>query len=148
MPPAKPLVRHVEGAPPTRSVKSTLVASSRQGLFDRGHRDAYERALGPDGARLIADAVMGNQWLPIEIARRHYLAADAVGLSPDEMHAVGNVVGARLEGALMGSLARLARAGGLTPWTPLGRLDQLWFRMYEGGSIAVYELARRTLASR
>lgn len=140
MPPSKPVVRHVEGAGPTLRVKSTLVASSRQGLFDRGHREAYEHALGVEGAERMAAAVMGNQWLPVDVARQHYQAADAVGLSIDQMHSVGNVVGARIEGALMGSLARLARAGGMTPWTPLGRLDQLWFRMYEGGSIAVLEL--------
>jgi hypothetical protein len=125
---------------PTLTVKSTLVASSRQGLFQQGHQAAYERALGAEGARRIQEAAMGNQWLPVELARLHYQAADAIGLDVDEMHAVGNVVGARIEGALMGSLARIARAGGVTPWTPLGRLDQLWFRMYQGGSIAVFEL--------
>lgn len=135
------VVSHTVVGGPTHRVKSTLIASSRAGLFEKGHRDAYERALGQDASRRLQEAAMGNQWLDLELAALHYRAADAVGLSVAEMHKVGNVVGSRIEGSLMGSLARLARAGGLTnPWIPLGRLDQLWFRMYEGGSIAVFEL--------
>jgi hypothetical protein len=135
----KAIVPHRDRSSSTTMVKSTLIATSRQGLFTAGHQHAYERALGGELAGRMQAVAMSNEWLPLELAELHYRAADAIGLSVDEMHLVGNVVGARIEGALMGSLARLARTGGITPWTPLSRLDQLWFRMYRGGSIAVFE---------
>lgn len=118
-------------------VRSTLIATSRHGLFKQGHEERYVASLGADGEARMREATMVTQWLDIDVALEHYRTADALKLSVAEMHRVGNVVGARLEGALWGSFARLARSGGLTPWTVLHRLDRIWGRMYQGDAIEV-----------
>lgn len=118
-------------------IRSTLIASSRAGLFKLGHREAYEAALGPGAAAHLRDASMIAQWLPMDDAVSHYGAADAIGLSDSQMLEVGDVVGARLEGALWGSVARTARRAGFTPWTTLRRLDRIWGRMYDGDRVEV-----------
>ncbi len=119
------------------TVRSTLLASSREGLFKLGHEARYLEALGDDGESRLREATMASQWLPVALAAAHYGAADALRLPPAEMQKVGNVVGQRLEGALWGSFARLARSTGITPWSVLDWLDGIWGRMYRGDSIAV-----------
>lgn len=118
-------------------VRSTLIATSRHGLFKLGHEERYVAVLGAEREARMREVTMAAQWLDIEVALDHYRAADALGLSVIEMHRVGNVVGERLEGALWGSFARIARSGGLTPWTVLQRLDRIWGRMYKGDTITV-----------
>lgn len=134
-------VPHVPSPKKLRSVRSTLLASSRHGLEERGHLATYLQRLGSARDERLREATMVTQWLSVDLATAHYAAADALELSEAELREVGNVVGARLEGSLLGSLARLARTSGVTPWTVLQRLERVWGRMYQGGSVAVFELA-------
>jgi len=121
-------------------VRSTLLASSRRGLFDLGHREAYVEALGDEGEILVGEAAMVAQWVDLEVALRHYRAADSLGLSESEMVEAGNAVGARVEGALWGTVARAARRVGFSPWPILSRLDRVWGRMYRGDAITVRQV--------
>ncbi|MFK7991342.1 MAG: hypothetical protein AB8I08_35325 [Sandaracinaceae bacterium] len=112
-------------------VRSTLLASSRDGLSAEGLLEAYESRLGPawtDGIRLDT---MITQWLPMNHAIAHYRAIDALGLSEAETLALGNVAARRLNGTLWGTLAKAAKHGGVTPWTVLNRSER-----FGGGSIS------------
>jgi len=124
---------------PVTHVRSTLVAASILSLKSRGHLDAYLRNLPAPLHDTILSTVAG-MWLPLEIGVAHYRAADALGLSVEEQLAVGSGVADRIQKSLLGTLARVAKGAGVTPWTALEYSPKLWSRVLQGGSVALYRL--------
>lgn len=113
-------------------VRSTLLASSLQSLRSRGLFDRYERLLAPAHRPAVLDTLAG-QWLSIETACAHYSACDALGLPVSEQLALGGDVSHRIHGTLLGTVIRLAKTAGMTPWTLLPRGNELFRRTLRGG---------------
>lgn len=124
---------------PVTHVRSTLVAASLLSLRSLGHTDAYLRLLPATLHDTILQTVAG-MWLPIDVGVAHYRAADALGLSTDEQLDVGRGVAERVQNSLLGTLARVARGAGVTPWTALEYAPKLWSRVLQGGAVALYRL--------
>jgi hypothetical protein len=125
-------------APVTR-VSSTLLASSVLAIRERGLLDEYLQNVPPELHATVLQSV-GWSWLPVEVGLAHYRAADALGLSPREQFEIGRSVAARVQNSTLGTLVRLAKTAGVTPWTGLGHFQRLWDRLLEGGAGAVYRL--------
>jgi hypothetical protein len=118
--------------PLVKEVKSTLIVSSVQALRERGHYDTYLANLPPDSRDKIVFAVAGV-WIPIDWAILHYRATDAIGLSAAQRAEMGTVVGVKIQATVLGTVIRLARSSGVTPWTVLAQFQFLFERIFRGG---------------
>jgi hypothetical protein len=105
-------------------------------LRQAGHFEAYAAALAPEHRDLLLQAVAGV-WIPVDVARSHYRACDALGLSPDAEVELGRTVFERTGDTMFGTVIRLAKGTGVTPWTVLPQLQRFWERGYDGGGLRV-----------
>jgi hypothetical protein len=121
---------------PVTHVRSTLIQSSLQTLRTAGYFEAYERRLA-DAERAAILETLAPTWLSITTAEAHYQACDELGLDAAERVRLGAHVGTSLSNTLVGSLARVAKATGITPWQFFGQLHRLWTRAFQGGAISV-----------
>ena len=112
--------------------KSTLLVSSLQSLRDRGLFDRYRALLPDEDAEPILTAVAGL-WLPIGVGVVHYKAANLLGLPHLEISQAGGAIGEKIQATLLGTVARLAQNGGVTPWTVLASFQRLFERIFRGG---------------
>ncbi len=113
-------------------VRSTLLATSVHALRLRGHADAYAAEAGEALVATLA-GVGAPSWLPVEVAESHYAACDRLGLAVDEILAIGAAVAPTAASGIQ-VLLRVARGGGVTPWTALENLPRYWSRMYDGSA--------------
>jgi hypothetical protein len=116
--------------------KSTLLVSSLQSLRERSLFDRYRTFLSPADAESIPLTVAGL-WIPIDVAVAHYTAMTSLRLTHAECAAAGAVVGEKIQATLLGTVARLARTGGVTPWTVLAQFQRLFERIFKGGGTRV-----------
>lgn len=134
------VVPHSTDGSSLEAVRSTLIASSQHTLTQRGLRARYDAQLEPKVLEELVTASMSTQWIPLALAAHHYRALDGMDLPVELMLELGNSVGGKLSGSILGSLFRLAKSGGVSPWTPLGRMQRIWGRVYRGGSIGVFKV--------
>jgi len=121
--------------PPPRNVRSTVLISSRRALDATGFQESYERHL-PETARAELGSVIAGVWLPMELGVAHYAACEALGLSNEEQVKMGRKTGERVNGTLLGTVARLAHSAGVTPWTLIEQLPRFWTRGFDGGDLS------------
>ena len=124
---------------PVTHVRSTLLASSVMAIREHGHLDGYLQNLPAELHSTVLHSVAGS-WVPIEVGFAHYVAADALGLSAREQFEIGHSVAERVQNSLLGTLVRLAKTAGVTPWTGLEQFQRLWDRLLQGGSGSVHRL--------
>jgi hypothetical protein len=121
-------------------VRSTLLATSLRSIRNHGLLDPYLRHLAGPLKESVLTAVAGA-WLPIDAARAHYLACDALRLEPAMQVAIGMEVGDRVNGTFLGFMVRTAKTVGVTPWLALAQSAKLYFRLFQGGGgVAIGEL--------
>jgi hypothetical protein len=80
---------------------------------------------------------VAGAWIPIDIALSHYRACEGLNLAPEQQVANGRHTFDKTRGTLMGTLVRMAKAGGMTPWTVYPHFQRFWLRGYDGGGIRV-----------
>ena len=120
---------------PCTQVRSTILLSSIQTLREAGYGERYDARM-PERARERLCAVGAPSWLPIDLAWTHYATCNALGLSVDEVLAIGAKVDpVHVSG--VGLVLRAARAGGVTPWAVFDNAARYWQRMYDGGRLDV-----------
>jgi hypothetical protein len=124
---------------PVTHMRSTLVAASLMSLRSLGHLDAYLQHLPVTLHDTILQTVAGT-WLPLEVGVAHYRAADALGLTVEQQLAVGREVADRVQKSVLGTLVRMAKGAGVTPWMGLEYAPKLWVRVLQGGGVALYRL--------
>ncbi len=124
---------------PVRHARSTILLGSIAAIRQAGHFDRYAEALAPEHRDELLHAVAGT-WIDVAVARSHYRACEALGLSPDEEVELGRAVFERTGDTMFGTVIRLAKGAGATPWTLLPHLQRFWERGYDGGGIAVWRL--------
>jgi hypothetical protein len=125
--------------PPLTHVRGTLIVASLKALDQRGYTERYFAAL-PEAHRAPVRTIIASSWVPEGLATAHYVACEALGLPPHEIHAIGAEVGDRIRATFLGTLLGAARAAGTTPWTFFERLPRLFPRVCMGGAIAIYKL--------
>lgn len=124
---------------PADGYRSTWLMSSMQALRDRGHLDAYFKQLDRSLHETMQGLVIGV-WVPITLARAHYEACDRLHLGANEQIALGRAVSDRAQGAMLGTVVRMAKGAGVTPWTVLPQYRRLFERGMRGGGISVVKL--------
>jgi hypothetical protein len=124
---------------PVSQFKSTLLVSSVRGLRDHGHFDRYKEQLDPQFHDTVLSAIAGI-WLPISVATAHYQAVDSLGLSSREQAVLGAAASERLGSTVFSTIATLAKASGVTPWTGLRHFERFFERFFVGGGTQVLKL--------
>ena len=112
--------------------RSTLVASSMASLRQHSLFERYRQLLSPAHREVVLSTVAGV-WLPMDLARAHYEACEALGLSMQEQVGIGMEVSAKIHATLLGTVVRMARQAGVTPWLLLSRGHQMYSRLFQGG---------------
>ena len=124
---------------PASLVRGTLIVASRNALEKRGYAARYFAAL-PVAQHATIREMLASSWTPEPVARAHYLACEALGLSAQEVFSIGADVGDRVRATFLGTLATVAREAGTTPWLYLERIPRLFPRICVGGGVAIYKL--------
>jgi hypothetical protein len=75
----------------------------------------------------------------VELALAHYHACDGLGLSTNEIDAIGQQVGDHLQSVLVALGARTARAAGLDVRHAVVAFEKLFPRVFQGGSLGVIQ---------
>jgi hypothetical protein len=130
------VIAHAAVHKSTFAVRSTVLQSSLAFLRERGHFERYCALLETQHRATIVESIAPS-WMTIEVAMAHYAACDALRLSLQEQKAIGESVGNRLQGTMISSFMKTAREAGVTPLFYLGRLDRLYHRLFQGGSVQV-----------
>ena len=121
---------------PLTQLRSTLITTSLHSVRTHGYFDRYVEVLAPQHRATILEVVAGV-WLPIEVGLAHYRACDALGLTQQQQLAIGQEVGARVQGTFLGVVVRSAKTAGVTPWAGLEQANRLWERLFVGGYVRV-----------
>lgn len=120
-------------------VRSTLIASSLQALKTRDLLERYTELLPVEHHETILHCIAG-QWFPLTIAFAHYHACDKLGLTLEQQKEIGSDVSRRIHETFLGVVVQMAKGVGVTPWTVLGRGNQLFSRIARGGGLQVTKL--------
>ncbi len=125
--------------------RGTLLASSTQGVRERGLQQEYFEALDPRYHEAIRGLVPGT-WLPVELAAAHYAAIDTLGLAPEQQWDMGRRVAERVQHSWVGTVIRgLKASGAVTPVQVLTRFQNAWDRLFEGGGSEVVQTAPKDI---
>ena len=127
--------------PPTRAkvmraVRSTLVSSGLAILRERGLYDRYASSLPAKHLETVRGIVAGT-WMPTDFMIAHYAAWDALGLSQDDIRAIGLNVAAAVGENMLLAIKNLTTGVGVTPWAVLAQYGRLWTRAFDGGGIRI-----------
>lgn len=128
-----------ERVPMATKVRSTLITSSIGSVRARGLVDRYAALLPHEHREALLTAVAGV-WLPIALGVAHYDACDRLGFSGAEQVSIGQEVGNRIQGTMLGVLLRTAKGAGMTPWTAILQTPRLWDRLFMGGGVSISKL--------
>ena len=128
-----------EHVPPTQRFRSTWLSSSLRSLRERNLLDRYLTILPAQHHEAVLNSIVGV-WLPVEVAVAHYSACDALQIGVGEAVTIGREATNRVHGTVLSTFVRLAKGAGVTPWTVLVRLQELWGRIWLGGGVKVVKL--------
>jgi hypothetical protein len=123
---------------PARHARSTVLLGSLAVVREAGKIDAYQAQV-PGPHREILMSMVAGAWIPIEVAFSHYEACDTLGWSIDQQVANGRATFDKTAGTLLGTMIRMAKEAGVTPWTVFPHFQRFWERGYDGGGVAVYK---------
>jgi len=112
-----------------------------------GRWDDYVAAIPETQRDLIVGAVAGA-WIPVELAALHYAACDSLNLGPDVIAANGRRTFDAIGGTLFGTILKMAKAAGVTPWSFVEQLPRFWARSYDGGGIEIVKLGPKEARAR
>jgi hypothetical protein len=125
-----------EAVEPAVRFRTTWILSSVASVRGHGHFERYVGHLSSRDREAILSATAGD-WLPLETARAHYLACDALDLSTREQIDMSRGAFDRAE-HWVEPMLKLIRATGATPWACYAQLGRIWQRVVQGGAVAVY----------
>jgi hypothetical protein len=127
----------VEQIPRATEFRSTWLASSLQGLRQRGHFEHYVSLLSGHQDEILN--AVAAAWVPVAIAQVHYETCERLGLPPGEVEAMARDSGA-IRRQWYATIIASAYRDDTTIWTILAQLQKLWLRSANGGAVAVYRL--------
>ncbi len=110
---------------------------SAQGLLrDRGKQAEYSELLAPEARAAVLSVIPGT-WVAVETALAHHRAIDALRLAPSEQIALATGSGEKMQGALTGTILRMSREIGVTPWILMPHGQRIWDRICRGGDLSI-----------
>jgi hypothetical protein len=124
---------------PVTRTRSTVLLASRTSLVESGHGPRYDAALDLAARRALAEVVPGA-WIPLDVARAHYRACDALDLSPNAIAVIGRSTNDKIKGTLSGTFVHVFQEAGGNPWSVLPHWQRFWDRGYDGGVLRVTKL--------
>ncbi len=122
--------------PALRHARSTVLVGSIAVVRASPHWDAYVAALDAPHRETLLTSVAAV-WIPLPAALAHYRACDALPLTADEQVANGRKTFDRAGGSIFGTVMKMAKEAGVTPWTLLSQFHRFWSRSYDGGGVQV-----------
>jgi serine/threonine-protein kinase len=122
-----------------RNFRSTWLTASRATLREMGHFEAYEKQIDPAYRDRLREMVPGV-WLPMDVARAHYTAADHLGLPTPTLVEIGMAATKRANATTLSFMTRMAQGAGATPWTLLAQVQRLWSLTADDGAMGVARL--------
>ncbi len=134
-----PLPRPRDQIKDARNFRSTWLTASRATLREMGHFEAYEREIDPAYRDRLREMVPGV-WLPMDVARAHYTAADRLGLPTPTLVEIGLAATKRANATTLSFMTRMAQGAGATPWTLLAQVQRLWSLTADDGAMGVARL--------
>lgn len=130
-------LRHPEDrVRPVTHVRSSPIVTAQGLLRASGRIEAYTENLAPE-VRPAVFGIVPGAWIPVETALAHHRAIDALRLAPSEQIALATGSGEKMQSALTGTILRMSREVGVTPWVLLPHSQRLWDRICRGGDISV-----------
>jgi hypothetical protein len=117
-------------------VRSSAIVSSQGLLEPSGRRPAYSEAL-PANVRSAVLGILPGTWILVDVALEHYRAIDALGLTATEQYELATGAGEKMQGALTGTILRMSKEIGVTPWFLLPHSQRIWDRVCRGGDVEV-----------
>lgn len=125
-------------------VRSTLLSASLQGLKQMGWENRYFEALPAmhhEPMRLLIPGI----WVPLTLAVAHYTACDRMGLSNEDMKAIGKAVSLQTQKTFVGTIGSIAAGAGVTPWHLYRHAHRIWGRIFDGGDHVIYKVGPKDL---
>jgi len=130
-------LRHPEDRTrPVTHVRSSPIVTAQGLLRGEGRFDAYTANLAAE-TRLAVLGVVPGAWIPVDTALAHHRAIDALKLAPSEQIALAKASGEKMESALTGTIFRMTREVGITPWLLMPHAQRIWDRICRGGDVSV-----------
>jgi hypothetical protein len=123
---------------PARHARSTILLGSQAAVRDAGRFEEYAALLRPTARDQLLNLVAGA-WVPIELAAAHYEACEALGFPTDQQVQNGKATFDKTNVTLLGTVIRVAREAGVTPWGVVPHFQRFWERGYDGGGIGVWK---------
>jgi hypothetical protein len=124
---------------PAKNARSTVILGSAASVRAVGRWDDYVAALPASHREIILGSVAGT-WVPVPIAAMHYAACDSLGLASEVVAANGRRTFDAIGGTLFGTILRMAKTAGITPWTFIEQLPRFWARSYDGGGVEIVKI--------
>ena len=116
---------------------SSMAALQAANLYQR-----YLTLLNPTIANTVTTTVAAS-WVDIEIAIQHYDACEHMELPAAQLIAMGEQVGAQIQGTFIATLAKANREKTVSPWVFLSQFGRLWQRLFQGGAVSVWSKRER-----
>jgi hypothetical protein len=117
-------------------MRSTVLIGSIDSMRESPRWDDYAKALDAPFRETLLTSVAAT-WIPIDVAAAHYRACDSLGLSVEEQVTNGRKTFARAGGVIFGTVMKMAKEAGVTPWTLMSQFPRFWARSYDGGGVQV-----------
>jgi hypothetical protein len=117
-------------------IRGTLLVASRDQLRAVGRFSDYQRQLSGTVSKEL-DEVLPASWLPIQLAEEHYDAIDRLEMADAEIQSVTAAAARQIQGVLLTTMSKMARAGGLTVWSIVPLTGKVWERLFVGGALGV-----------
>ncbi len=124
---------------PARHARSTVLLSSIAGIREAGRYDDYVALLPVAYRPVLLGAVVGS-WVPMSVAMVHYETCEALGFMVEQQVANGRSTFDKTRGIFLGTMLRMARESGVTPWSIIPYFQRFWERGYDGGGLRVTRL--------
>jgi hypothetical protein len=138
-----PLPRPIDALGEVTEVKGSAIVASIRGLREEGYYDRYLASLKP-ALRESIPFITAGQWVPLAEAIEHYRACDAMGLPLFENVRLGDKMAQRMNSNFVATIATIARATGVTPFTLLAFSHRAFASAFRGGGgVRVVALGER-----
>lgn len=124
---------------PVRHARSTVLIGSLASIRGSGRFDEYAARLTPTHRDLLFNLVAGT-WVPMDVAYAHYEACESLNFTADQGVANGRATFDKTSGTLLGTVVRMAKEAGVTPWNIFPQYQRFWSRGYDGNGVGVMKL--------
>lgn len=131
--------------PAATALRSTIILTSLQTLRSHGYFGRYVKLLADHKAEIL-DCVAGV-WIPMPVARAHYVACDALALTAREQYELGHEVGCQFRDAYLvkrqqaiKDMAARSEKPDERLWMQISRVSYTWDRTVRGGGVSVARL--------